>query len=875
MGEVYRATDSRLERTVAIKVLPEHLAESAERKQRFEREAKAISQLNHPHICTLFDIGNEDGIDYLVMEYVEGETLADRLERGPLTPQEAVTAAIQIAAALDEAHRHGIVHRDLKPANIALTESGIKLLDFGLAKIAASTMGTLGEDSSSLQTQQKPLTSEGAILGTFQYMAPEQLEGKEADACTDLFALVVLYGMLTGKKAFEGKTQASLIAAILEREPASVSTIQPLSPRSLDRIVSRCLAKDPAHRRESARDVREVLSWVEDDDSHTAAEVEARGARRAWLPRAVALLSLAFGVAVWFGIAKPDPPEERGVAHLMITPSPEAPLVPDGFLPDLAISPDGGHVVYSGGSHRRLFVRRLDETEIATLVGAGGRPRNPFFSPDGEWVGFMQQLALKKISVHGGPTTTLVDSKWDLRGASWGPHDDIVFGTADLETGLMRISSAGGEPEVLTTPDVAAGEFDHGFPEHLPSGKVVLFDIVTSGAGPDLESQIACLDLETGAQKILLPAGANARFVPTGHILYVAEGALRAVRFDIDRLEVIGNPFPVVEQVNQKPTLAANYTVSRNGTLIYNPNDSASDQRVLAWVDRQGRSTVLPLPVCAYNSPSLSPDGAQLALSITDESGTNIWVYDIERGTLGKRTFGGWNGFAIWTPDGEEIFYMAGSVLRGRLMRMRADGASGGEELGIEIPEAGPQVPTSWSTVNRTLLFQYGFDTFQLSLDEEAVKPFLAGEGVVVIEARFSPDERFVAYRSNESGRDEVYVAPFPGPGGKWQISTDGGTRPMWAPAEGELFYKSGDRMMVVSGETEPTFEASTPRVLFETPLPERAAGDPSRYGVSADGQRFLIIAPAPNFDGAGEAAEIHVIVNFFEELERLSPPEN
>ncbi len=396
MGEVYKATDSRLERTVAIKVLPEHLAESAERKQRFEREAKAISQLNHPHICTLYDIGNQDGIDYLVMEYIEGGTLADRLKREPLSPREALTFAIQIAEALDEAHRHGIVHRDLKPANIVLTESGVKLLDFGLAKLMPPT---LGEDSSSLPTEQKPLTREGAILGTFQHMAPEQLEGKEADARTDLFALgVVLYEMLTGNKAFEGQTQASLIAAILEREPEAVSTSQPLSPRSLDRVVSRCLAKDPAHRWEGARDVREVLSWIaEDGDSHTAAEVEARGAHRAWLPWAVAALAAAFSVAAWFGVATPDPPDERGVAHLTITPPPDAPLIPTPAGRDLAISPNGEHVVYSGGGPRQLYVRRLAETETTTLVGAGGGPRSPFFSPDSEWVGFMQDTALKKI----------------------------------------------------------------------------------------------------------------------------------------------------------------------------------------------------------------------------------------------------------------------------------------------------------------------------------------------------------------------------------------------------------------------------------------------------------------------------------------------
>jgi predicted Ser/Thr protein kinase len=498
MGEVYKARDSRLERTVAIKILPEPFADSLERKQRFEREAKAISQLNHAHICTLHDIGHQDGIDFLVMEYLEGETLADRLKRGPLPLPEAVTAAIQIAAALDEAHRHGIVHRDLKPGNVVLTSSGVKLLDFGLAKLAETNAP---EDSSHLPTEAKPLTSEGAILGTFQYMAPEQIEGKEADARTDLFALgVVLYEMLTGKKAFEGKTQASLIAAILEREPASVSTLQPLSPRSLDRIVSRCLAKDPAHRWESARDVREVLSWIEDGDEASTRTVESGRNGISW---AVAGLAVAAGLAAYFHFSNVRP-EESLVAHFTVALPEENAVIPTANQRDLAVSPDGEYVVYSGGGPRSLFVRPLGQMEVTTLVGPGGGPRDPFFSPDSEWVGYAINGALKKVSIRGGPATTLCDFDGGPRGASWGPNDAIVFATGNPATGLLRIPAAGGQPEVLTRPDTAAGERDHWWPEFLPNGQTVLFDIVSSGANASA-SQIAALSLEAGERKILIP----------------------------------------------------------------------------------------------------------------------------------------------------------------------------------------------------------------------------------------------------------------------------------------------------------------------------------------------------------------------------------
>jgi len=867
MGEVYKAKDSRLERTVAIKVLPDRLAENIELKQRFEREAKAISQLNHPHICTLHDVGNQDGVDFLVMELIDGETLADRLERGPLATTEAVTAAIQIAAALDEAHRHGIVHRDLKPGNIVVTDSGLKLLDFGLAKLASPSVS----GDSSLQTEAKPITSEGAILGTFQYMAPEQLEGEEADARTDLFALgVVLYEMLTGTKAFEGKTQASLIAAILEREPASVSSVQPLSPRSLDRIVSRCLAKDPAHRWESARDVREVLSWVETDaDARATSNKDVGKAPTAWLPWAIAAAAV-IGATAFYALSPEESTEPEPLAHFTLDLPEEASLTTSTPSRDLAVSPDGETIAYSGQG--ALFVRRLGDLQATRLgEGEGGSRRDPFFSPDNEWVGYVHQNTLKTISVRGGPATSLYEFQGGSRGTSWGSKGTIVLANNDPTTGLLLLPDSGGEPEVLTTPDPSKGERAHRWPEFLPDGETVLFDIVSTSDG---DTTVAAVSVDTGEQKVLLPGGSNARYASSGHIVYVSEGALRAVRFDPERLELIGNPFPLTEAITQKGRLAsgaANISISNNGTLVYNPNPTSIVQRTLAWVDRDGRLTPLPIAAGAYGAPSLSPDGKHLALSLYDEDGRNIWVYDVERGTLGKRTFGGINQFPVWTPDGEEILYSEGAGFR-NLARLRADGSSGGRRIEVEGLDRGIQIPTSWSDIHRVLLFQHGNDIWKLSLDDESIEPFISREveNDSVREARFSPDQNFVAYRSRETGRGEVYVVPYPGPGGKWQISTDGGAQPMWAHGGGELFYKSGDRMMAVTVSTEPTFEVGSPRVVFESTLPERTPGDPARYAVSADGQRFLITAPAPGADDGGP--EIHVILNWFQELERRSP---
>ena len=547
MGEVYKATDTRLDRTVAIKVLLAHVADDPDLRQRFEREAKTISSLNHPHICTLHDIGQQDGIDYLVMEYLEGETLAQRLTKGPLPLDQVLRYATEIADALDKAHRKGITHRDLKPGNIMLTKAGTKLLDFGLAKLRDPK--TAGLSLSQRPTQSASLTGEGKILGTLQYMAPEQLEGKDADARTDIFAFgAILYEMTTGRKAFEGGSQASLIHAIMGVDPPAISSLQPMSPRALDQIVKTCLAKDPDDRWQSAGDLGRQLKIIQGGSQPSVAVPVAptpqRSSWRQGIPLAVATLvvgSLITGVAAW-NLRSPVP---QPLARFVVTTPADGPLQTAVAQTDVAISPDGMRILYSGGAEvqdRQLYVRQLDEIEATPLRGTSGGS-SPFFSPDGEWVGFRQDDALKKVSVLGGPPVTICEDcvpGGGLRGASWGTDDIIVFASTGSGV-LLRVPAVGGEPEVLATVDPELGEILY-WPEVVPNGHAVLFTVNRGGVEAvrlptgELVSQgqgfgdIAVLDLETGEQTILVRGGSNPRYSPTGHIVYGVAGTLRGGR---------------------------------------------------------------------------------------------------------------------------------------------------------------------------------------------------------------------------------------------------------------------------------------------------------------------------------------------------------
>ena len=750
MGEVYKAKDTRLDRTVAIKVLPSHVASNPEVRQRFEREARAVSSLNHPHICTLYDIGSENGIDFMVMELIEGDTLADRLKKGALPLDQALRYGIEIADALDKAHRQGVVHRDLKPGNIMLMKSGAKLLDFGLAKITAQQTNAAG--LSALPTEAKPLTQEGSILGTFQYMAPEQLEGKEADARADLFALgAVLYEMLTGRKAFEGESQASLITAIMSAEPASISDLQPLTPFALERLVRRCLAKDPEDRWQSARDVTLELGWIRDKgdaDVSTTAPAGARSRERlAWV-LALLLAAAVVGVAV-HRFTRPDAPP---VIRLR-TEAGELSVTMGQFV---KITPDGRTLVYRGERDgvSQLYRRALDEIEGTPLPGTEN-PNNLFVSPDGQWAGFLQvaDLLLRKVSLSGGAPVTISELPVAARGVSWGDDDTIIFGSAG--GGLWQIPARGGEPQPLTTP---AEGHEHNRPFHLPGAKRVLFTVWAGGT-----SEVAVLPRESNEPRVLLE-GTTPQLTASGHLVYQREGGLWAVPFDSDRLELKGTPVPVVEGVQVTGNTAAQFALSHEGTLVYVPPDVGAAFR-LVGVDREGRVTPLSKNLEAVDGLRLSPDESRVAVAINSPTaGFDLWLHDIERGTRSRLTVDGGTN-AVWSPGGDRIAFF--NYATGGLLTISADGSGEIEALyRRDARDLLHLLPSSWSPDGRFLaLATRGGDIFVLALGGEP-EPFLATE-FIERNPMFSPRRALPHVRLGRDGAERGLRSAVPRPGSK------------------------------------------------------------------------------------------------------------
>ena len=866
MGEVYKARDTRLDRIVAIKVLPEHVAADPALKQRFEREAKTVAALSHPHICPVFDVGSQDGIDFLVMEYLDGETLAQRLEKGALPLDQALEIAIQIADALDKAHRQGIVHRDLKPGNIMLAKGGAKLLDFGLAKLkpAGAAPGV------SAPTVSAGLTGEGSILGTLQYMAPEQLEGQEADARTDIFAFgMTVYEMVTGAKAFEGKSQASLIAAILEREPPPMSALEPQSPSTLDRVVKKCLAKNPEERWHTAHDLHDELTWIAESDASVSlpASTQTGGQPALWrraLPSVAAAVvaSAIVGLTIW-SVTRPEPAPPEPAVRSVVTAPPSEAVATGGSNRDLAISPDGSRVVYTTGSPPQLYVRPVDQLEGMPLRGTEGA-RGPFFSPDGNWVGFADGQTLKKISVLGGPTVRLCPLGADLRGASWGPDDTILFGVSGGSRVLFRVSAAGGEPEVFLEPDTDAVEVSYRWPEILPGGRAVLFTI----EGPGFRTrQIGLLDVDTGEQTVLISVGSNPSYASTGHIVYGTDGTLRAVPFDLDRLAVTGDPVPVVEAVMTKLSGAVNFSLAGDGSLVYVTRGTVGDTRTLVWVDREGREEPLAAEPRPYGGLRLSPDGRQVAIELLDPGNRDLLIYDLARATPTRFTFDPAIDTApIWSPDGERVAFASNREGLPNLFWKAADGTGDAERL---TTSANPHLSSSWSPDGQTVVFYQRSpetvgDVGVLSMDGERATALLLSEEFEQQYPEISPDGRWLAYTSNESGQIEIYVRPFPNvDAGKWQISRDGGNYPLWAPDGRELFYRrlANRAVMVVPIDTEPTFSPGNPDVLFDA-ADFVLAGFPGRaYDISPDG-RFLMVK-----EPAGSSADIILVLNWLEEL--------
>jgi eukaryotic-like serine/threonine-protein kinase len=873
MGEVYRARDTRLDRIVAIKVLPSHLADRSELRERFEREARTIASLNHPHICTLFDIGQQDGIDYLVMEYLEGETLAQRLQKGSLPLDQVLQYAIEISDALDKAHRKGVTHRDLKPGNIMITKSGTKLLDFGLAKLKQEA-APANVQLSQIATADDPLTAKGTIVGTLQYMAPEQLEGNEVDARTDIFAFgAVVYEMATRKRAFEGRTQASVIGAILKDDPPPISSLQPMTPPALDRVVKRCLAKEPDERCQSAKDLTDELKWIVEGGSQatlppTAAMkgIRVLGRRALILSLGTLLLVAAIAsLAVWN--LKPAPaPAPQPVTRTVINLPPAQQLAGLENGPAVALSPDGTQLAYVArqGGTQQLYLRAMDSIETRPIPGTEGATE-PFFSPDGQWAGFFAGGKLKKILVSGGAAMTLGDAG-NPRGASWGSQGMIVF-SPTTNAPLQQVPVAGGSSQPLTRFE--KGDVCHWWPDFLPGSNAVLFAAGPSGIN-FTNAQVAVHSVGTGERRNLIQGGTHPRYASSGQLVYAQGGSLMAVPFDPQRLTATGAAAPVVQGVLQSPvTGAAQYSFSSTGSLVYVSGGVQSAQNRLVWVSRTGAEQPVAAPAHAYVFPRISPDGRRVAVGTTEQE-TQVWLYDLSRDTPTRLTFeGSVNQNAVWTPDGKRITFTSNKEGPLNMFWQLADGSGGLERL---TTNEYLHVPMSWSPDGQLLAYievnpSTQLDIWVLRMGDRKAQPFLRTR-FNETEPRFSPDGRWLAYISDESGRFEIYVQAYPGPGGKWQISTEGGTEPVWNPNGRELFYRSGDKMMAVDITTQAGFAAGKPRMLFEGGY-EPAPVPNFNYDVSLDGQRFLMLKPS---ESAQAPTQINVVLNWFEELKRRVP---
>jgi Tol biopolymer transport system component len=884
MGEVYQAHDTKLGRDVAIKVLPEAFAHDADRLSRFQREAKLLASLNHPNIATIHGLEQSGGTNYLVMELVSGETLQERVKRDGAVPiDEALKIAVQIAEALEAAHEKGIIHRDLKPANVKLTPEGkVKVLDFGLAKAFAGDATT--EDLSNSPTLSMAATMQGVILGTAAYMSPEQAKGKAVDKRTDIFAFgCVLYELLTGKPAFHGEDVGDILASVVKTEPAFDALPANISP-SIRVLLQRCLRKD---RRQRVPDAAAIRIEIDDVLSGTGpAEpviLQCKSRERvAWAAAAVFILTtIALAIAFVLRTSKPLQP-----MRLSADIGADASLYTE-FGASAVLSPDGSRLalVATGSDQKqRIYVRSVDQLQATALSGTENAG-DPFFSPDGQWLGFFADGKLKKVSVQGGAAVTLCDAPND-RGGSWGEDGTIVF-TPDNRVALSRVSSAGGTPQPLTMLDTQAGEATQRWPQVLPGGKAVLFTSnTTAGTLAGFEdSDIVVYSTASGQRKTLQHGGFYARYLPSGHVVDMHEGALFAMPFDLKRLEVTGQPALILEGVVTAPVFAgAQFSFSETGNLVYVAGRAADQNVSIYWMDREGKFTPLRETPGGYYNLAFSPDGKRLALDIIEGKRSDVWVYEWERDTLTRLTFAGEeNMFPTWTPDGQRIVYS--SQEKGgapNLWWIRADGAGAAQRL---AESKSPQYADSWRPDGKVLAFDQlnpgtNSDIMTLSIegDEKSgwkpgePKPFVNSAFIEGLSA-FSPDGRWLAYTSNESGSAEVYVRPFPGPGGKWQVSTGSGFMPKWSRNGKELFYRTEDSkiMVVTYTATGDSFHAVKPQPWSPGRFTDRGLGE-YNFDLHPDGKRFAVLK-TPGTGQTTTVNKVSFIFNFFDEISRKVPP--
>ncbi|HET6349864.1 MAG TPA: protein kinase [Candidatus Krumholzibacteria bacterium] len=860
MGEVYRARDTRLGRDVAIKVLPQHLSTNPEIRARFEREAKTVSGLNHPHICVLHDVGREGDTDFLVMELIEGETLATRLAKGPLPTAEVVTIGAQIADALDRAHNAGVVHRDLKPGNIMLTRGGAKLMDFGLAR-ATGMAGSVPESGVTVgaltqsPTIAQPLTAEGTIIGTFQYMSPEQLEGKETDARSDLWAFgCVLYEMATGKRAFDGKSQASLITSIMGSQPAPISQVAPMTPPVMDRLIQAMLAKDPADRIQSAHDVKLQLQWIAEGGSTAGLPaVPWPGARKvAWVPWAIAVVAVV--AAALFAMrgsqgGKSDHPVQAAITPpggVLFSSSTDNPL-------PLAISPDGTTIAFcarNGQGPDLLWVRSLAKDDAHLLPGTEDA-QGPFFSPDGKSLGFFANGKMKRVEVAGGPVITLVDGV-DPRGASWNRAGDILYGSGAYGP-VMHVSAAGGPATAVTVLDTTLSEATHRYPSFLPDGKHFLYLCRRAGAGSGNSPTIFVGELGSTHRTAVLDVASNVVYA-SGHLVYVRGGVLVAQRFNVSSFKVDGSPVPLEDDARMDERFSRGvFAVSTNGVLVC-MTGSNHTRTQLRWLDREGRKIAdigEPAEYTYGGSPSISPDGRTSAMPIAnpDRGTSDIWLMDLESGRRRKLTVDNLDhAQCVWLPDGKWLAVMTGSEHRNGINIVAIDGTQTRHLIvGLENAEfvwplsAARDVLLFWPE-DTSDSWNGSLFTVPLSGPEEP-SLFARVKSDNYFNAQFSGDGRFVVYTSGESGRNEVYVAAFPpSTGGRWQISQGGGRQPRWNRNGRELFYRDSENYIVaveVSQAAGGLVTGASHR-LFQF----HGASSPWPYDISPDGTRFLVTVP-------------------------------
>jgi hypothetical protein len=864
MGEVYRARDSRLGREVAVKVLPAELASDAERLKRFEQEARAASALNHPNIVTVHDMGTADGVFFVAMELVEGKTLRELCAGVSLPIRKILDIAAQIAGGLAKAHAAGIIHRDLKPENVMVSNDGfVKILDFGLAKLALPESG----EASAMPTVDKPETRPGIVMGTLPYMSPEQASGQPLDFRTDQFSLgSILYELVTGTRPFRGKTGPETLAAIIREEPRPIGELAPATPTQLRWIIERCLAKESAERYASTVDLARDLASVRDHISELSGGEAAlpSGIRRrsrerlAWgVAAAALLLALAAGLLARRRSAAPGQPQP--LVRLNMTFSPEESLVTADY-PSLALSQDGTRLVYAGRAPqgKRLYVREMDRYGATAIPGTEDGI-GPFFSPDGQWVGFWADRKLKKVSLAGGPPLTICDAP-SYRGASWGSDGTILFSPAG-QAALFRVSDRGGEAKAATKLDPQKGELTHRWPRFLPGGKAAIFTSHGLTGNYD-NARVGVLLLETGETRTLLEGGTDARYVPTGHLVYLRSDSLFAVPFDLERLAVTGPPIPVLDGLRSHEGAGfAQYEISPAGSLVYLPLDPKEAEADLVWVDRKGEATPLTEIRRTYAGPRLSPDGRRLAVA-AGFSNSDIWILDLARGSWDRLASGGLNSTPVWSSDGAHIAFASNRSGPINTFWIPVDRSSPAEQLtkGLAWPRPLDSSPDGrtlviWETPQAT-----SNEISELSLTgDRKLRPLLLLRTPNETAARFSPDGGWLTYQSDESGRSEVYVMAYPGPGGRSQVSIDGGSAPVWSRDGRELFYKGGANLMAVGVETRPRFRAALPKLLFKL----TNLGD---YDVAPDGQRFVMVRTRGE-DAAPKS--LAVVLGWFDDLKR------